>query len=63
MAKSKQTNEIWNVSYACREKNTGEDIKNFSMSWENRSLEEVIDNINTWLVASGYGNLIVTEKK
>ena len=61
MAK-KVTNENFNVSYYCRDKNTGEDVKNMTMSWENRSLEEVMDNLNTWLNAAGYGNLTVTMK-
>lgn len=63
MAKKMQTTENWNVSYSCREKSTSDDIRNISMSWENRPIEEIVDNINTWLVAAGYPQLIVTEKK
>jgi hypothetical protein len=60
MAK-KTTNENFNVSYSCRDKNTNEDIKNISMNWENRSIDEVCDNLNTWLIAAGY-DLVVTVK-
>lgn len=56
----KQTTESWNVSFNSRDKNTSEDVKCVSMNWENRSLEEICDNLNTWLVASGYGKLIVS---
>jgi hypothetical protein len=58
MAK-RTTNENFNVSYYCRDKNTGEDIKNMTMNWENRSIEEIIDNLNTWLTAAGYPELVV----
>lgn len=54
MAKTKQVNENWNVSYSARERNSNEDIKCVSMNWENRSAEEVMENLNTWLVACGY---------
>lgn len=54
MTKTKQVNETWNVSYSARERNSGEDIKCVSMNWENRSAEEVMENLNTWLVACGY---------
>jgi hypothetical protein len=47
-------NESWNVSYSARERNSGEDIKCVSMNLENRSPEEVMENLNTWLVACGY---------
>ena len=55
------TNENFNVSYYCRDKNTGEDIKNMTMNWENRSTEEIMDNLNTWLTAAGYSNLVVVQ--
>jgi hypothetical protein len=58
MAK-RTTNENFNVSYYCRDKNTGEDIKNMTMNWENRSIDEIIDNLNTWLTAAGYSELVV----
>jgi len=60
MAK-RTTNENFNVSYYCRDKNTGEDIKNMTMNWENRSTEEIMDNLNTWLTAAGYSNLVVVQ--
>jgi hypothetical protein len=58
MAK-KTTNENFSVSYYCRDKNTGDDIKNVSMGWDNRSADEIMDNINTWLTAAGYADLVV----
>lgn len=61
MAK-KQTTETWNVSFTCRDKNTSDDIRSINMNWENRPIEEVVDNLNTWLVAAGYGQLVVSEK-
>jgi hypothetical protein len=63
MAKKQQTNESWNVSYTFRDKDTSDDIRCVSMNWENRSAEEIVSNLNTWLVATGYDQLIVTEKK
>jgi len=62
MAK-KQTTETWTVSYSCRDKNTHEDVRCVNMSWENRPVEEIVDSINTWLIAVGYPQLTVTEKK
>jgi hypothetical protein len=54
MAKAKQANyENYSVSYNCRERNNNEDIKCVSMSWENRSVDEIMDNLNTWLTACG----------
>jgi hypothetical protein len=61
MAK-RTTNEYFNVSYNCRDKNTSEDIRSISMNWENRSPEEVMDNLNTWLTAAGYSDLVVVKK-
>jgi hypothetical protein len=61
MAK-KTTNENFNVSYYLRDKNTSDDIRNISMTWENRSLDEIIDNLNTWLTAAGYPELVVVHK-
>ena len=60
MAK-KTTNENFNVNYTCRDKNTSDDIKNVSMSWENRSVDEVRDNLNTWLSAAGYELTVVSK--
>jgi hypothetical protein len=61
MAK-KTTNEGFNVSYYCRDKNTSDDVKNVTMSWDNRSIEEIRDNLNIWLTATGYGELQVVSK-
>lgn len=53
MAKSSKTKDTYNVSYTLRDANTHDDIVCVSMNWENRSIEEVKANLNTWLVASG----------
>jgi hypothetical protein len=58
----KTTNENFNVSYYLRDKNTSDDIRNISMTWENRSLDEIVDNLNTWLTAAGYPELVVVHK-
>ena len=43
--------ENWNVQYYARDGQTNEDILNLQMSWENRSPDEVMKNLNTWLSA------------
>jgi len=60
MARNKQVHyESWNVSYNCRERNSNEDVKCVSMNWENRTAEEVMDNLNTWLMATGIALKVV----
>lgn len=61
MAKQK-ANENWNVQYYSRDSQTNEDILNLTMSWENRDIEGVKKNLNTWLSAIGIP-LQVTDKK
>lgn len=51
MAKQRQANDNWNVSFNRRDKNTSEEIVNLSMSWENGDVEHVMENLNTWLAA------------
>jgi hypothetical protein len=51
MAKQRQVNENWNISFTRRDKNSSEDIINLSMSWENGDVEHVMENLNTWLTA------------
>ena len=58
----KKLNENWNVQYYARDAQTNEDILNLTMSWENRDVESVKKNINTWLSAIGIP-LAVTDKK
>jgi hypothetical protein len=53
MAKSSKTKDNYNVSYTLRDSNTHDDIVCVSMNWENRSIEEVKANLNTWLRAAG----------
>ena len=62
MAKTTKTKDSYNVSYTLRDANTHDDIICVSMNWENRPIEEIKENINTWLVASGLA-LEVVEKK
>ena len=61
MAKVK-TRDSFNVSYTLRDDSTNDDIKTVNMNWENRSLDEVISNLNVWLNASGLNNLEVVQK-
>jgi hypothetical protein len=61
MAKSK-TNDSYNVSYTLRDNSGGDDIISVSMNWENRDLEEVKKNFNTFLNSIGV-DLVVTDKK
>lgn len=50
MAKIK-TKDSYSVEYTLRDDNTNDDIIRLSMNWENRSLEEVKNNLNKWLVS------------
>ena len=50
MAKIK-TKDNYSVEYTLRDDNTNDDIVRVSMNWENRSLEEVKNNLNKWLVS------------
>lgn len=61
MAKIK-TKDNYNVSYNLRDDNTNDDIISVNMNWENRSIEEVKNNLNTWLRAAGL-ELEVVDKK
>jgi hypothetical protein len=58
----KKLNENWNVQYYARDAQTNEDVLNLTMSWENRDIEGVKKNLNTWLSAIGLA-LTVTDKK
>lgn len=62
MAKVSKTKDNYSVSYTLRDNDTHDDIVCVSMNWENRSLEEVKNNINTWLVASGLALEVVDKK-
>ncbi len=54
MAKKKNLTESMSVNYYCRDSDTGEDVRRIDMSWENRPIEDVVQNLNTWLNAIGY---------
>jgi predicted transcriptional regulator YheO len=62
MAKTNKTKDNYNVSYALRDNETHDDILCVNMNWENRSLEEVKNNLNTWLRAANL-DLEVVDKK
>jgi hypothetical protein len=51
MAKSIKTKDSYSVSFTLRDYNTSDDIMRVSMDWENRSPEEVKNNLNKWLVS------------
>lgn len=51
MARSKKVNESFTVGYNSREKNTNDSVKDISMTWENRDLEDIKNNLNTWIRA------------
>jgi hypothetical protein len=59
--KAQQTSDYMSVSYRLDDKHTNDTIKNVDMNWYNRSEEEVMENLNTWLVACGF-NLEVRSK-
>jgi hypothetical protein len=62
MAKAKELNESYRVGYTARDRKTNDDIINLEMNWENRDLEDVKKNLNTWLTAIGLP-LDVVDKK
>ncbi len=62
MAKAKELNESYSVGYIARDRKTNDDIINLQMNWENRDLEDVKKNLNTWLTAIGLP-LDVVDKK
>ena len=44
--------ESWSVSYTVRDSDSS-DVKAINMSWEKQSLAQVLENLNTFLVATG----------
>jgi tRNA threonylcarbamoyladenosine modification (KEOPS) complex Pcc1 subunit len=61
MAKAKQ-NERWNVSFTATDSNSNDTIKDLTMNWENRDLDSIKANLNTFLGAIGVA-LEVVERK
>jgi|CryBogDrversion2_2_1035213.scaffolds.fasta_scaffold26540_2 hypothetical protein len=61
MAKVNKTKDSYNVGYTLRDANTHDDIVCVNMNWENRPIEEIKENINTWLRAIGL-DLVVVDK-
>jgi hypothetical protein len=45
--------ESWSLSYSATDKDTRNDVKSVSVSWQERSAEETLENINTFLTAAG----------
>ena len=62
MAKASKTRDSYNVSYTLRDDDTNDDIIVVNMNWENRTVEEVKNNLNTWLRASGLELEVVNKK-
>lgn len=58
----KKLNENWNVQYYARDAQTNEDVLNLTMSWENRDIEGVKKNLNTWLSAIGLALTVIDKK-
>lgn len=48
----KALDENWSVSYVIRERDNCKDIRNVQMSWENRTVEELMDNLNAFLAST-----------
>jgi hypothetical protein len=53
MARKVEYNTSYSVNFSMRDRNAGDDIKTINMNWENRSVDEVQENLNTWLRAIG----------
>ena len=62
MAKQSKLNENWNVQYNARDSQTNDDIVSLNMSWENRDIEGIMTNLNTWLIAIGVPIKVVDDK-
>jgi hypothetical protein len=46
-------NHYWSVNYRSSERDSGDEVRNISMSCENRSTAEVRDNLNAFFRAIG----------
>jgi hypothetical protein len=62
MAKQSKLNENWNVQYNARDSQTNDDIVSLNMSWENRDIEGIMTNLNTWLIAIGVPLKVVDDE-
>jgi len=62
MVKQSKLNENWNVQYNARDSQTNDDIVSLNMSWENRDIEGIMTNLNTWLIAIGVPLKVVDDK-
>lgn len=62
MARAQKLNESWNVQYYARDSQTSEDVLSLQMNWENRDVESVMKNLNTWLTAIGIPLKVVENK-
>jgi hypothetical protein len=62
MSKKRQTRDTYSVSFTIRDEHSSDDIRSVSMNWENRSDQEVKQNLNIWLTAIGI-NLEVVDRQ
>lgn len=61
MAAKVKTNEYMSVDFRQSEKNSGDTIRSVSMNWENRTDDEIKDNLNAWLVSCNIGLEVVVK--
>jgi hypothetical protein len=52
-AMATESGESWTLNFRAYERETGDDIRNVNVSWENRSVSEVRDNLNAFLAMVG----------
>lgn len=58
MARNKTT-DYMSVSYRLDDANSNDTIRDVSMNWANRSVEEIKANLNIWLTACGLDLTVV----
>lgn len=62
MAKMSKIKTYYTVEFISRDDETGDDVFNMSLRWENpKDVEDVINNLNKWLTAIDSG-LVVSKK-
>lgn len=45
--------ESWSISYCLTERDSGHERRNMQMSWQNRTPDQILGNLNAFLVAAG----------
>ena len=63
MAKTVNLNTSYSVNFNLRDRNSSDDVKTISMNWENRTVEEIQENLNTWLIAIGIPLEVIKKTK